>query len=175
MNQLEKETKRLEKAIYTDELTGVNNRRFFNKILNDEFKKSIHSKTALSLLMIDIDYFKQYNDTYGHPKGDQCLSLVANTLKIHVQDTGYVCRIGGEEFCIILPNTTKNQAFSFADKLRYEVEELKFTRKFTYKSLHHHKVGIATKATDYSPKMDSSELLVLADQALYKAKEDGRN
>ena len=75
--------------------------------------------------MIDIDHFKQFNHTYGHPKGDHCLSLVANTLLSHVGDIGFVCRIGGEEFCIVLPNTNNEQAISLANKLRYEVEELK--------------------------------------------------
>ena len=176
LNEIEKETQRLQKEIYIDELTGVYNRRFFNKILNDEYKKSIHSKNDFSLLMIDIDYFKQYNDTYGHPEGDQCLSLVAKTLKIHVSDTGFVCRIGGEEFCIILPNTNNNQAITLANKLRYEIEELKVPHA---NSLISHyitiSVGVATTTADYLTQMDSSELLVLADQALYKAKEDGRN
>ncbi|TQR15455.1 sensor domain-containing diguanylate cyclase [Psychrobacillus soli] len=176
LNQLERETHRLQKAIFIDELTGVHNRRFFNKILNEEYKKSIHSKNDFSLLMIDIDYFKQYNDTYGHPKGDQCLSLVANTLKSHVSDIGFVCRIGGEEFCIILPNINNDQAISLANKLRYEVEELKVPHANSQTSLYITiSIGVATTISHHSPQIDSSELLVLADQALYKAKEDGRN
>lgn len=176
LNQLERETHRLKKAIFIDELTGVYNRRYFNQILNEEYKKSIHSKNDFSLLMIDIDHFKQYNDSYGHPKGDQCLSLVANTLKTHVGEIGFVCRIGGEEFCIILPNTNNGQAVSLANILRYEVEELNVPHANSYSS--HYitiSVGVATTTTDLSPQMDSSELLVLADQSLYKAKEDGRN
>ncbi len=176
LNQLEKETRRLQKAIFIDELTGVNNRRFFDQILDDEYKKSIHSKDDLSLLMIDIDNFKQYNDTYGHPKGDQCLALVANTLKIHVGNKGFVCRFGGEEFCIVLPNTNNDQAISLANKIRYQVEELKVphanSQTSDYITI---SVGVATTTAVQSPQIDSSEMLVLADQALYKAKEDGRN
>ena len=176
LNQLERETYQLQKAVFIDELTGVNNRRFFNQILNDEYKKSIISKKDFSLLMIDIDNFKQYNDTYGHPKGDQCLSLVANTLFIHVGNIGFVCRIGGEEFCIVLPNTNNDQAISLANKLRYEVEELKVPHANSHTSPYITiSIGVATTVADHSPQMDSSELLVLADQALYKAKEDGRN
>ncbi|MFJ8236299.1 diguanylate cyclase [Ureibacillus sp. NPDC094379] len=176
LNQLERETHRLQKAILIDELTGIHNRRFFNQILNEEYKKSIHSKNGFSLLMIDIDHFKQYNDTYGHLQGDQCLSLVAKTLSSHVGDQGFVCRIGGEEFCILLPNTNNDYALSLANKLRHEVEELKISHE---KSQTGHyitiSVGVATTPTDHSPKMDSSELLALADLALYKAKEEGRN
>lgn len=176
LNQLERETYQLQKAVFIDELTGVNNRRFLNQILNDEYKKSIISKKHFSLLMIDIDNFKRYNDTYGHPKGDQCLSLVANTLFIHVGNIGFVCRIGGEEFCIVLPNTNNDQAISLANKLRYEVEELKVPHANSHTSPYITiSIGVATTVADHPPQMDSSELLVLADQALYKAKEDGRN
>ena len=126
--------------------------------------------------MIDIDYFKSFNDTYGHPKGDQCLSLVANTIKIHVGDLGFVCRIGGEEFCIVLPNTNNAQALSLANKLVFEVEALKVPHSNSHTS--HYitiSVGVATTTAEDFPKIDSSELLILVDQALYKAKEIGRN
>ncbi|MDP4084451.1 MAG: diguanylate cyclase [Bacillota bacterium] len=123
--KLEKEKKSLQRTIYTDELTGLGNRRFFNTQLKILYKKYLQHHEIFSLLVIDIDYFKKYNDSYGHQEGDECLILVANTLKGNVRDTDFVCRIGGEEFCIILPNTNKERAISLAEGLCKKVEEMK--------------------------------------------------
>lgn len=174
--KLEMEKNSLQKKIHIDELTGLFNRRYFNKKLKEEYKQSLKHNKIFSLLAIDIDYFKKYNDTYGHQQGDECLIQVANTLKAYASDTGFVCRTGGEEFCIILPNMGKKSASSLAEKLCEKVEQLK---------IHHNNsnvspfvtvsIGVATAIGKEFSYIEPKKLLLLADQSLYKAKEDGRN
>jgi diguanylate cyclase (GGDEF)-like protein/PAS domain S-box-containing protein len=168
--------KKLEKTIYTDELTGLYNRRFFNLKLNEEGKQNGQIEKPLSLLVIDIDYFKKYNDTYGHQKGDDCLTLVAQALKNNVRETDPVCRIGGEEFCVILSNTRKEIALSIAENLCKKIEGLKIPHKASNVSKYVTiSIGVTTiSGTDFT-QIDQNELFSLADQALYKAKESGRN
>jgi diguanylate cyclase (GGDEF)-like protein/PAS domain S-box-containing protein len=168
--------KKLEKAIYTDELTGVYNRRFFNLKLNEEGNLNSKNEKPLSLLVIDIDYFKKYNDTYGHQKGDACLTLVAQALKSNVRETDPVCRIGGEEFCVILSNTRKEIAISIAKNLCKKIEGLKIPHtKSNVSKYVTISIGVSTiSGTDFT-QIEQNELFSLADQALYKAKESGRN
>ena len=113
------------KAMF-DGLTGIYNRGFFNQAL----RKMIHAKDQLTLpiscLMCDIDYFKNYNDTYGHQKGDRCLKQVAASLKAHLRGKeDLLARYGGEEFIILLPNTTLNDAKAIAERMRQTVYDLK--------------------------------------------------
>ncbi|KOS66228.1 hypothetical protein AEA09_19350 [Lysinibacillus contaminans] len=174
--KLQAEKQLLQQAIYTDELTGVYNRRLFNKLLREQFKENQKLKYGFSLLMIDIDYFKQYNDTYGHPQGDKCLILVANTLKEHVRESDFVCRVGGEEFCILLPKTNKSKAITLANRLRKKVEQLKILHASSPASpIITISIGVSSIGKNKSSAVDAQTLINQADQALYKAKESGRN
>ncbi|HEM55534.1 MAG TPA: GGDEF domain-containing protein [Thermodesulfobium narugense] len=155
-----------------DYLTGLYNRRFLDERLKFEFMKTCICSHQLSVLMIDIDYFKNINDTYGHKVGDLTLLHVANLLKASIRTSDIVARYGGEEFAVVLPDTTKNDAFEIAERIRSTIEQsaldiegkqLKITASF----------GLATYDDD---KVESTErLLKLADERLYKAKKSGKN
>lgn len=174
--ELQAEKKVLQQKIYTDELTGVYNRRLFNKLLHEQFKEHQKLNYSFSLLMIDIDYFKQYNDTYGHLQGDNCLMLVASTLKENVRESDFVCRVGGEEFCIILPKTNKNKAITLANRLRKQIELQKILHASSPASpMITISIGVSTIGKSQYSLVDEQTLLNQADQALYKAKESGRN
>lgn len=167
--------KKVEYLSITDELTKLYNRRYFNKVIDDEINRAKRDNHYLSFIMIDIDYFKKYNDTYGHQSGDNTLQAISNLL---ISDTNrisdFAFRLGGEEFGIIFSAQDKAKAFIFADKIRKDIEELHIEHKSSdvsdYVTV---SVGlIAKKGTDIST---SSEIYRLADEALYKAKESGRN
>ncbi|VEF46098.1 PAS/PAC sensor-containing diguanylate cyclase [Bacillus freudenreichii] len=174
--ELEDEKNLLKETVYTDTLTGVRNRRFFNRQLKKAHKKYVQNNIPFSLLVIDIDHFKQYNDTYGHKKGDECLIRVADTLAKGVRKNDIVCRIGGEEFCIILPNTNKEEAISLAKRLCKKVLELKVHHSTsdasTYVTV---SIGVSTASSEGSIHVDQEKLFLLADQALYNSKKRGRN
>jgi diguanylate cyclase (GGDEF)-like protein len=166
----------MKKTTYTDELTGLFNRRFFNKKLEEEYNNNIESNTDFSLLAIDIDQFKKYNDAYGHQQGDECLIQVAKALKQYVRETDLVCRTGGEEFCILLPNTGKEVATSLAKRVCTKVEELKI--KHSDSEVSHYvtvSIGLSTETESKPSHRSPEELFASADKALYKAKESGRN
>jgi diguanylate cyclase (GGDEF)-like protein len=155
----------------TDSLTGLWNRRYFME--RGEFEVNIVKRTGLplSLLFIDCDFFKTINDTYGHGVGDKILKRAAAVLKTHVRGTDIVTRLGGEEFCILAPNTSLESAGILAEKLRSYFESAIFevdgeTIQFTIS------IGVST----YSAEVDGIDgLLVQADKACYRAKDEGRN
>ena len=160
------------KAMF-DGLTGIYNRGFFNQAL----RKMIHAKDQLTLpiscLMCDIDYFKNYNDTYGHQKGDRCLKQVAASLKAHLRGKeDLLARYGGEEFIILLPNTTLNDAKAIAERMRQTVYDLKIEHQSSETSKYV-TLSIGVSSTDDPDGL--KELLVEADENLYKAKRNGRN
>jgi two-component system, chemotaxis family, response regulator WspR len=172
--QLEIANAALEELAAIDPMTGLFNRRRFDVFLQQEWQRSNRSRLPLSLLMIDIDYFKQFNDLYGHPAGDECIRQVVSVIRSaakRVTDLG--CRYGGEEFAIILAETPAAGALSVAEFIRKQVELLAIPH-----DLHPGKVvtvstGIATKDGDRYPKM--TDLIDACDKALYEAKNDGRN
>ncbi|MCM3763762.1 GGDEF domain-containing protein [Neobacillus niacini] len=175
--ELEEEKKLLKKTVYTDSLTGIFNRRYFNRQFKKAYQQFSKENISFSLLVIDIDYFKQYNDSYGHKKGDECLIRVADTLARGVRKNDIVCRIGGEEFCAILPNTNKEEAISLAERLCKNVQELKIPHsKSNVSSFVTVSIGVATaNSSGNSIHMEQEKLFLLADQALYKSKKRGRN
>lgn len=173
--KLEVANRELEKLSSLDGLTGIPNRRRFDEVLEKEWHRAMRASTPLSLIMIDIDFFKLYNDHYGHQGGDDCLKRVAAILAGGVQrETDMVARYGGEEFSVILPETDQAGAEQIGETLRAAVQECNLPHKMSKVSEHVSiSVGVGTgiPARHTAPKL----LIETADQALYRAKEDGRN
>lgn len=155
-----------------DGLTGIANRRHFDEKLQQEIKRSLRHETPLSLLMVDIDHFKRYNDTYGHQAGDDCLIKVARTLNESLKRSGdLVARYGGEEFVVILPYTDEEGAMIVAEKLRSQIDSLKIPHVVNQT------VTISIGAATLYPTEETNpqEMIDKADKALYQAKLAGRN
>ncbi len=169
-NQLRVQSAELRDITYRDPLTGIGNRRKFNEMIHKEFRQASVNKGVISLMMIDIDYFKAYNDNYGHQAGDDCIKLVAAILLISVKVPGnLVSRYGGEEFAIVLPNLEADQSLQLAEHIRNEVSkaETNLKDKITIS------VGVAT--IQPNSDRDINVLISEADSALYQAKANGRN
>jgi len=157
-----------------DQLTGLANRRHFDETLDKQFKLAKREKKPLSVIICDIDFFKRYNDTYGHQKGDQCLAAVAKALQDSTsRPTDLACRYGGEEFTFVLPDTNLSGAKIFAEKVRNAVAALSIEHTgstiapFVTLSL-----GVAMYNGQFK---NGDEITQAADEALYRAKENGRN
>ena len=159
----------------TDSLTGLANRRRFDEGLNTEFYRLKRSGVPLSLIMIDIDHFKKYNDTYGHPAGDDCLKQVATAIKKLIgRSPDLVARYGGEEFAVILPETKRRGAQELAERIRQGVEALLIPHRTSTTAPHVTiSLGLATATT--STMAAPEHIVALADEALYQAKQKGRN
>jgi|GEM_PF-4336214 len=158
-----------------DGLTKIPNRRFFDEVFINEWKRAARENEPLSLLMIDIDKFKAYNDTYGHLEGDNCLIKVAKALKETPKRPGdFVARYGGEEFSIILPDTDTDGAIIIAEKLREEVKSLRIPNiSSTVSNYITISIGLATIIPEFNT--DREILIKHADKALYQSKEKGRD
>ena len=157
----------------TDDLTGLYNRRYFNQRYEREVLRAKRYKRPLTVIMVDIDYFKNYNDVNGHILGDEVLKKVANSLESNLRKADIVARYGGEEFVILLPEIDKTHADQAAEKLRLAIEKSKFTQEQSQpKGKLTISLGLATLPIDSS---NSQELLEYADRALYRAKANGRN
>jgi len=158
-----------------DGLTQIPNRRKFDEYLASEWDRHIRGKNQLSMILCDIDFFKYFNDNYGHQAGDDCLKKVANTIHDCPQrSSDLTARYGGEEFAVILPNTDLNGAKMIAERIRTSVKNLKIEHdKSTVDKYVTLSLGIATTAPGYGNSAE--ELVALADKAMYEAKENGRN
>lgn len=166
---------KLQRLSVIDGLTGIGNRRLFDETLGNEWKRVIRDKFPISLILLDIDFFKLYNDSYGHQAGDTCLKQVATALDLCVQrPADLVARYGGEEFAVILPETTLEGASSLAESIRSSIESLKIEHnKSTVSPYVTVSIGVSTLVPE---RVASYEQLILnADKALYRAKEKGRN
>ena len=174
-DQLVDANKKLEHLANFDVLTGVANRRNFMDTFEKEWKRSRRNKLPLSLIMIDVDFFKAYNDNYGHQMGDECLKRIAPILKEVLTRPGdMVARYGGEEFVVILPETNLEGTTLMAEKLRKMVESAKIPHAAsTISDYITISLGTATIIPSIRKKADS--LIAAADEALYKAKRSGRN
>jgi diguanylate cyclase (GGDEF)-like protein len=175
MQKLEDANRTLRQLSSLDGLTGVANRRNFDESLMKEWRRGIRRKTHLALMMIDVDFFKSYNDAYGHLKGDECLKRVAMALANSVRrPTDLVARYGGEEFVVVLPETPIEGAATVAEALRDKIEALRIMHAHSKVSDH---VTISLGVASTIPTNDSipTVLIVAADQALYQAKQEGRN
>ena len=175
VRQLETQRNAAEHNSLTDSLTGLSNRRYFDEALKLEFSRMNRSGSVLSLIMLDVDFFKSYNDHYGHVAGDECLRRMAEAFrKIIVRTTDVVARYGGEEFVIILPNTDAAGANQLAERIREVVEALRIPHEPSTVS---RVVTISLGVVTTSPmRLETPEQLVgLVDAAMYRAKAKGRN
>lgn len=167
--------KRVEYLSITDELTLVYNRRHFNKIIEEELIKKQKENSYLSIMMIDVDYFKLYNDNYGHQEGDDVLFKISSIFKdFSKRSSDFIFRLGGEEFAIIFSSNDENKSFYFANSIREAIEDLKIEHKKSEISKYITvSIGLVNKKANEIA--NSAELYKLADEALYKAKKSGRN
>jgi diguanylate cyclase (GGDEF)-like protein len=159
-------------AASTDGLTGLWNHRKMQQVLRTELSRASRYNRALSVLMMDVDSFKTFNDTYGHPAGDQLLRSVATILQSGVRHVDHVGRYGGEEFMIILPETSKDAAYQLAERIRAAVEQQAHTFVKGERVQRTVSVGVASCPED---ALNAAELVQRADEALYRAKHSGKN
>jgi len=177
--QLQKANHELRMIAVKDGLTGISNRRYFDESLVKEVKRTTRSQSPLSLIICDIDYFKPYNDNYGHQAGDACLKYVARTMaKASKRPGDVVARYGGEEFGIILPETSLSGALAIAETVRVAVDDLALTHDYSEAADHITiSLGVASIQAESGDDVKSvvHSLIKSADGALYEAKELGRN
>jgi len=174
--ELEKAMEALHRLAVEDTLTGLANRRRFNDAMEEEIRRARRSRTPLSLLMCDVDFFKRYNDAYGHQGGDDCLRMVGQTMRDVFKRAGDLpARYGGEEFAVVLPGVTREQATQVGEKLRQALEDRAMPHKGSdvapYVTM---SIGIAT-ASELAEGIDADWFVAKADEALYKSKANGRN
>jgi diguanylate cyclase (GGDEF)-like protein/PAS domain S-box-containing protein len=160
----------LEQLATRDGLTGLANRRCFDDTLHAEWQRALRQKSPLSLLMVDVDNFKQYNDAHGHLGGDECLKRIAATVSSEMRANDLVARYGGEEFAVILPNQALKGAAIVAERIRRRVEQLQ-----GFAERQHVTVSIGAATALASHANSTAELVATADAALYRAKHMGRN
>jgi diguanylate cyclase (GGDEF)-like protein len=164
---------KIEVLSYTDELTGICNRRFFIHVLTLEVERQKRYPCPLSLLMIDIDYFKHYNDTNGHLAGDQVLKAISGLIEGAVRQTDVVARYGGEEFSAILINAGREEAIEIAERVRKSVANSSFPNE---RAQPDGKLTVSLGVATFSPIMTTPDAFIReADNALYRAKRAGRN
>ncbi len=173
MMVLQQDLENIKKEAATDSLTGLLNRKSFDESLLKVAETACETKDPFSLLMIDIDHFKNFNDTYGHQVVDQVLKLVAATLKKGVKGGDIVSRYGGEEFTIILPDTPQRAARTVAEHLRKHVSSKDIINRGTGKVLG--QIRLSVGVSEYKTKEDLGQLIERADRALYQAKNNGRD
>lgn len=173
--QLKIRTDMLEKLALVDGLTGIANRRSFDQALEQEWKRAARSGREISVIMLDIDHFKAYNDNYGHGAGDECLQRVAKAMRSAVhRPSDLIARYGGEEFVALLPETDFQGAAGMAEALRLAVANLVLPHAYS-PIADHVTVSVGHVTRQAVPDQSPQDVLKAADQALYKAKESGRN
>lgn len=174
MDKIKQLNQDLERLSYLDDLTGLPNRRYFNDARNREWRRAIREKTFLSIILLDIDYFKQQNDTFGHQAGDNCLIAVADVLSHTLRRPGdLIARYGGDEFVLILPQLDQLAAKNLGEIMRQAVLDLNIKNPASPHGIITVTMGIACQ----KPSMDShpDKLIKAADDALYRGKQQGRN
>ena len=173
--QLEASNTELQRLSCLDGLTGIANRRHFDTYLEQEWLRASREGVKISLVLTDLDYFKAYNDNYGHQAGDDCLKKVASVFKAVIQRPGdMVARYGGEEFVVVLPNTDIDGAVVLAEAIHSRVYALKIPHRFS-KATNHMTISIGIATIQPNKKNSPKDLIAMADIALYQAKQHGRN
>jgi len=165
---------RAETMAITDPLTGTHNRRFFDEVLKKLCERSIRYNAPISLAMMDIDHFKMINDKFGHQCGDYVLKQLTRILEQNNRACDYICRYGGEEFTILLPDTKLDEAVKFAERNRVKIQEEEFVwenNKFNITA----SFGVCQSRTNNSCEKIISSLIESVDRALYNSKTQGRN
>jgi diguanylate cyclase (GGDEF)-like protein len=171
---LEDAKTKLEALSNTDGLTGIANRRAFDGMLAQEWKRGQRAGTPLALIMLDVDYFKKFNDRYGHPAGDRCLQALATALAQTGRRAGELAvRYGGEEFVMLLPNTNGHEALETARHIQQQVWSLALPHAETPTGIVTVSLGVASLVP--SAQLNAEDLVQQADTALYGAKQSGRN
>lgn len=173
--ELEAKNSELERLSSLDGLTGIANRRIFDEFIKREWLRAARDSRSISLILIDIDHFKKYNDGYGHQGGDDCLRKVARALAATVKrPSDLVARYGGEEFGVVMPDTDREGAAKIAEALRSAIDSMNLTHEFSTTTDHVTiSLGVATMPPNGTTAPE--ELIARADEALYSAKESGRN
>ena len=166
-SRLQEANSMLEALATLDGLTGIKNHRVFKERLAEEYHRSARYTLPISLIILDVDHFKQYNDSFGHPAGDEVLKTVSKLLLENSRDTDLVARYGGEEFVVMLPLAQKDDALYLAERLRFEIQSFPWEKRTVTVSL-----GIATRTSNFTKAED---LISDADSALYASKHNGRN
>ncbi len=162
----------------TDALTGLGNRRAFDQTVEREWQRTLREGATMSLLLLDLDNFKEFNDSYGHQVGDDCLRAVSAAIRTVIRATDTACRYGGEEIAVILPAASAGGAARVAEAVRLAIEALRLPRDGREETGNRltASIGVATAYARQAPTVRMPEALVLAaDSALYKAKGSGRN
>lgn len=171
--ELQQANENLKKLAYRDSLTGLYNRRFFFKVFSSELERAIRYRLPLSLLLLDLDFFKTVNDTHGHQAGDEVLKRIGDIISSLIRTTDLGVRYGGEEFALLLPETAPNKAIVLAQRLRRAVEKEVFDCGETQISV---TISIGLSGSDkVADAMTADGFIEKGDQALYRAKENGRN
>jgi len=166
-HELEEANRRLAEMATTDALTGIRNRRAFDERLQHEFALALRHNLPISVMLLDVDHFKEFNDRKGHGAGDEALREMAQKLQAMIRSTDMVARYGGEEFIFVLPNTARENALMLAARIARTVAAMEGPAKGLTVS-----IGVAAKTAEL---LNRERLIALADEALYMAKETGRN
>lgn len=164
-----------EKQSLMDGLTGIANRHYFDQVFNQEWRRALRNQKPLSIVFLDIDFFKKYNDHYGHLAGDECLRKVGNALKKSIlRASDLVARYGGEEFIIVLPETSQVDAVKVGERVRRDIKALMITHIMSEVSDY---VTVSLGVSTVIPEKDMvpAHLIAKADEALYQAKRKGRD
>lgn len=171
-DDLKKKNKKLEELSNTDPLTELANRRCLMRTLDQEIQRSIRTNQPISLIMADIDHFKQVNDTCGHQQGDVVLRAVAEAIVDELREYDLAARFGGEEFALLLPGTGLGQATHVAERIRSRVASLKFEGSLKQVNI---TISLGVATGPHHAIRENDDLLRLSDDALYAAKREGRN
>jgi diguanylate cyclase len=173
IQSLSKQLEETEKEVLLDSLTGLNNRKAFDIKLNDLCEKFNQNEGFFSVVMLDIDYFKKFNDQYGHQVGDQVLRIVGSNLKENLKGKDFPSRYGGEEFIVLLPNTKLDKAYIVAEQLRKNISEKGLKIKKTGQSLGN--ITVSVGVSEIRAGDTAISVVERADAALYLAKDSGRD
>lgn len=174
-SQLNDQNKELTELSEQDALTGLANRRFMINAFNHEWPRLQRSQKPISVILLDVDYFKRFNDSYGHQAGDGCLKEIVDTLaKSIARPADFIARYGGEEFIAVLPETDLDGACYLAEKMRHTIDELDIEHNDA-EQRNHVTISAGVASTIPNQNNDYQLLIKQADEALYEAKHSGRN